>query len=1802
MKPSSQRRLLLLILLLSLGLVAVQHAALRGGSGEPPPLGLLEQFEKADIGQQLQLLPRIDRTYAEEQLPDSVRFLLALHLLRPQLTWHAPVLPPAEERLNKVDHIKYIDRDDDRRWHKALGGEPWMFADIPDPVRQAARAAFEQQRLALPEDKREGFKEASPADFTWRLKDPRHPDLARVLRLLNGVRQEELAVRARQWAQEIRRNNTVLTCDVTGGYAPGEAAPVVIDVRNADRVAFRLYKVSKPEDLVWVADRIGTDFVFHDHGLQYADQLKKLAVRRWAEQMRYKEGARDRKLLPRPDFSEQLPVARWESRVADLKPLGIGHDRRHSRYDDDLDYDEEVGYFGDNSDRFRERLDKSYRPGNHEWSSWQCDRLVQVPAEALKEPGAYILAAEANGQVCYFPLLVDPLSMTLRRCRDGVFVLVSDPSGSKPAAGAEVLADGLLKPTVTDANGAAFARVFASGERALIAHHQGRFAIGGFGKVFEGVYVSAVDQLYDRYWYGRRHRLREARHEESLAHVYADRHVVAAYTDRPVYRPGQDVHFKVIIRRLAPDTEVQPGQPTPRAFRAEDFDLRSSLRLLEVGTAVPYTVLDSRGRAVAHGQFSLNEYGTAAGQVRLPSETPTGAYALRLRLGEVERLVPEVFGVQYYRRPSFQLQMQGVPERLPEARDLQLQLSGEYYFGKPVARGRVEVRLVRADQWQPLAQVEGTLDQAGKASLTLAMPRNTPGGEYFVVASLTDDSGRAVTRSQALRVEKDEAIRVRQGLEALPRFVAGDQPLEVPAAGAEVVAEQRGKETEVKRIVFPVKDGKATVRLPAPGWYTLSSGGQRVDLFAYGGVGHPSHTRPLKAEKDKGQPRHGWVDLSDREGDLFHRALYGAELGRPGSLLVLFDRQHAKVGEMLRLLVYAPYRQARLLFTIEGRTVVDYHLVTTAGQQGYHVVEIPIRERYLPNFYLQGRMLSASGALKDEVDYRREKPMEYRDEVDEDPRWCRIDVLDPGRHPGEERLKVDVRPGRDEYRPGDKVEVEVRVSDLQGRPRQAELSLGVVDESVYTFGEDRVAGLARIFSDPHPEQRFASKSWRSSLGQRWVMLRKADFKRAGEALQAAQDSAAKMLEDVKKALQDMVPQPVGIPLADMGGQPPASQIPLGRLRNDFRETAVWQPQLRTAADGSVRTTFTLPDSLTRYRLTAVALTPGTDIGTARASLRVSQPLAVQLILPRFAVEKDRLQAAGVIHNNSSRERICSAEWQVEGGQVGDREELKQQLTIPAGKSARVGLWLRLEQPGTARVALRCQDGVDGDGETRLLPVHTLGREHQVSYEGVVQGQSSVRLPAGFVPRELHVVAARGDLGRALDGLGGLIDYPYGCVEQTMSRFLPAVLARQAVQQGPLTLPPEVEKRLPEVLLRGLARLYNFQHADGGWGWWEKDPTHLGMTLYVVHGLTRCRASGTDIDAEVLKRGCVFLEKQLQDPKTPAEQAARGWLVLALAHHGDCRGFLRFLEANDKASPATCAYLALACAALGWDTQGKAAAARLTDWRPDTTEGLALQLEVQLIYRAPAERCQLTAALLLKRRHGLQWEHTQATAAAIAALTGMVARATGVPEPRRVRVAVGDKTVLDLQTPEQLKPLVYRLHMPADKIPKGDALPIALSSEGGEPMVYTVATAGIQRLDRVTEPSGTEVRLRRRLETVDGQPLAGKIKPGQVIAVRLQLELQNGEQYLLIEDRRPAGCEFADERIAPAVNGQLAHVEFRDDRVCIFANALGAGRHEIVYYLRAETPGVSHLLPGIAYPMYSDRRRGETGTMWLEIGE
>src|SRR5262249_28954038 len=151
----------------------------------------------------------------------------------------------------------------------------------------------------------------------------------------------------------------------------------------------------------------------------------------------------------------------------------------------------------------------------------------------------------------------------------------------------------------------------------------------------------------------------------------------------------------------------------------------------------------------------------------------------------------------------------------------------------------------------------------------------------------------------------------------------------------------------------------------------------------------------------------------------------------------------------------------------------------------------------------------------------------------------------------------------------------------------------------------------------------------------------------------------------------------------------------------------------------------------------------------------------------------------------------------------------------------------------------------------------------------------------------------------------LIGYPYGCTEQTMSRFLPDVLVQKMLKSNPGMLKPEQAAKLPEMVRNGLARLYKFQHKTGAWGWWESDTDDAWMTAYVLYGLGSAKAQGYSVSHNVLARGMDAAIKMLPQAK-PEERA---FLLYSVALVGNKKAALgnRGAEKIDPKNPTSLAY-------------------------------------------------------------------------------------------------------------------------------------------------------------------------------------------------------------------------------------------------------------------------------------------------------
>ena len=186
----------------------------------------------------------------------------------------------------------------------------------------------------------------------------------------------------------------------------------------------------------------------------------------------------------------------------------------------------------------------------------------------------------------------------------------------------------------------------------------------------------------------------------------------------------------------------------------------------------------------------------------------------------------------------------------------------------------------------------------------------------------------------------------------------------------------------------------------------------------------------------------------------------------------------------------------------------------------------------------------------------------------------------------------------------------------------------------------------------------------------------------------------------------------------------------------------------------------------------------------------------------------------------------------------------------------------------------------------------------------------------------------------------------------MSRFLPLVMVKRALQNVPIEMPPETLKKMPLAIAKGLERLYNFQHESGGWGWFKGGGDDR-MTVYVLYGLVRCKNTGTKVDADVLNRGLDWLSRRVANGAVAKAHLPGAHLVLALADRADKVALRKYAqELLQGRATLSVAKIALACRAAGLFEVGEKLAAKMRGWLAHSTEDYAMKLNVQVAFGAP----------------------------------------------------------------------------------------------------------------------------------------------------------------------------------------------------------------------------------------------------------
>ncbi len=977
---------------------------------------------------------------------------------------------------------------------------------------------------------------------------------------------------------------------------------------------------------------------------------------------------------------------------------------------------------------------------------------------------------------------------------------------------------------------------------------------------------------------------------------------IMVYANRAAARPGEMVRWKLVARK-----EVGGALATPS------------------GETLGFVIVDPRGETVSEGEVKLTAYGTAWGEFRPGAKMPLGEYGVRFADGGTSVGSETLFRLEEYRLPEFKVSV-NVPGK--EAGSLRLgdavgvEIGAEYYFGGAVSDAEVKVVVREASwqRWRPSVGMRGrdrlsrsmpssqpgrvireeTLRTGpdGKARLEMATPIDSPSDlEYTVEARVVDATGREVVGVERIVVARQGYFvdltvgrRVVFPKDPVTVKITAEDPNDGPVAAKgtvtvsretweEVWLDPRGRQVtgeelaKLRRGVFPPSGEsgwrvmrreyvgeevkRLEIALGADGTGSVEFTPEVEGFFRVSWQGRDGDGPPVTGEAN--------VWAASRDAELTGYRANGVE--------IVLDARVRPGQTTLPVLVATEASGCDVFLTVHAEgELFQAEVVHVEGEAA--LVDLAVEERFVPNVFV-------SAALVQNLHVHETT------EAVEVP-------------PYERELNVELTPEPGTVVPGGEGTFGVRLTDAAGEPVVGELSLAVVDEAVSAIQADYAADPVEFFFGR--ERGDGGRLVTSLSGPRyWSEEVEANIPSAvsgwGRGVGAGVGTGVRQRQFLNhdEEMVSMASAP-----ADGVAAPGESAV---TVRTDFRSAALWKPSVVTDADGLATVLMRYPETLTTWVATARAATTGAEFGMGKVTTRTTKPLIARMQTPRFLVVGDTAVVAGVVNDRTGMPVEARVELSVEGLEA---TLVPKDLEVPPEGSARADWVVKAADVGRARFTLTAVGGPASDGLATSIPIE----ENGIQVSAFAAGKADDEV-TGFtldIPTARRVGADKLTISvtpslaaAALDAVPYLIEYPYGCVEQTMSRFLPAVVTARTLRDlgldeaavvgrmfggiAPGYLPTVAVGQpglaeLDSVVGIGLDRLQAAQRADGSWPWWGGGESDEFMTAYVVWGLRQAELAGVEVSGGMIERGAAWLRTHLVNANRDPDR--QSWILNALA--------------------------------------------------------------------------------------------------------------------------------------------------------------------------------------------------------------------------------------------------------------------------------------------------------------------------------
>ncbi len=554
--------------------------------------------------------------------------------------------------------------------------------------------------------------------------------------------------------------------------------------------------------------------------------------------------------------------------------------------------------------------------------------------------------------------------------------------------------------------------------------------------------------------------------------------------------------------------------------------------------------------------------------------------------------------------------------------------------------------------------------------------------------------------------------------------------------------------------------------------------------------------------------------------------------------------------------------------------------------------------------------------------------------------------------PPEKRvLNVDVLPSKDEYKPGEKGKIKVHLTDFNGENFVGSTVLTMYDKSVeYISGGSNVADIKKFFWEwrrhHHPQHQDSLAKWSQNLTLPGKVPMSfigvfgasvADELDAVEKKELAKGDAGGfggqgLRQQLRRGAVMESASGLAAPMAAIGndknadrfnsfadglqaegrkrteeaeaqqGQQPGGPLVEATVRTKFADTAKWVGSLTTDKTGVAEVEVEMPENLTAWKIKVWAMGHGTKVGSGEADVVTRKNLIVRLQAPRFFIQKDEVVLSANVHNYLAAEKNVSVQLEIPGEilQPMDGVSATQVVKVPANGEARVDWRCKVVSEGEAVVRMKALTDEESDAMEMKLPSYIHGMLKTESWAGTIRPDKDSAKVTIDVPAERRIDQSQLEIRYSpslamamVDSLPYLAEYPYGCTEQTLNRFLPSVITQKTLLRMNLNLAEIRDKRtnlnaqeigddrerakgwkrfehnpvfdeveLARMVKEGVKALTEQQISDGGWGWFsgagERSWPHT--TAVVVHGLQIAQANDVALVPGVLERGALWLKR------------------------------------------------------------------------------------------------------------------------------------------------------------------------------------------------------------------------------------------------------------------------------------------------------------------------------------------------------